>query len=94
MSVQNFRSLRSLEWHPHTSRLTAYLYQIFQIQQRRPSQLLQPMKNKSQLLYIVVTALQMFICEIYVPGDILFKITLSIPGRYCDTVTCYVIFSL
>ena len=85
MSVQNLRSLSPLEWHPHTSRQTAYLYQIFQIQQRKSSQLFsQPMKDKSQLLYNVGTALQIFICEVYVPGDTLFKITLSIPGRCCD----------
>jgi hypothetical protein len=54
MSVQNFRNLSPLEWHLHTSRLTAYLYQIFQIKQRKSSQhFLQPMKDKSQRLYIV-----------------------------------------
>jgi hypothetical protein len=42
------------------------------------------MKDKSQLVYTVGTALQMFICEVYVPGDTLFKITLSIPSRCCD----------
>ena len=48
------------------------------------STFLQPMKDKSQLVYTVGTALQMFICEVYVPGDTLFKITLSIPSRCCD----------
>jgi len=85
MSVQNFRSLSPLEWHPHTSRLTAYLYQIFQIEQRRSSQnFLQSMEDKSLLLYIVGTPLQMCVCEVYVPGDTLYNITLSTPDRYCD----------
>jgi hypothetical protein len=51
------------------------------------------MKDKSQVLYIVGTVLQMFTCEVYVPGDALFKITLSIPDRCSETdcdVLCHI----